>query len=38
MGRRETEHEGGENQRETGVKGKPTAFVFVPRPGRVRLQ
>jgi hypothetical protein len=24
--------------RETGVKGKPAAFVFVPRPGRVRLQ
>jgi hypothetical protein len=37
MGRRETEREGG-NQRETGVKGKPAAFVFVPRPGRVRLQ
>jgi hypothetical protein len=37
MGQRETEHEGGEN-RETGVKGKPAAFVFVPRPGRVRLQ
>jgi hypothetical protein len=28
----------GENQRETGVKGKPATFVFVPRPGRVRLQ
>jgi hypothetical protein len=28
--------EGG--NRETGVKGKPAAFVFVPRPGRVRLQ
>jgi hypothetical protein len=28
----------GGNQRETGVKGKPTALVFVPRPGRVRLQ
>jgi hypothetical protein len=28
----------GGNQRETGVKGKPAAFVFVPRPGRVRLQ
>jgi hypothetical protein len=37
MGRRETEREGG-NQRETGVKGKPVAFVFVPRLGRVRLQ
>jgi hypothetical protein len=28
----------GGNRRETGVKGKPAAFVFVPRPGRVRLQ
>jgi hypothetical protein len=28
----------GRNRRETGVKGKPAAFVFVPRPGRVRLQ
>ena len=28
--------EGG--NKETGVKGKPAAFVFVPRPGRVRLQ
>jgi hypothetical protein len=28
----------GGNQRETGVKGKPAAFVFVPRPGQVRLQ
>jgi hypothetical protein len=28
----------GGNQRETGVKGKPAAFVFVPRPGRLRLQ
>jgi hypothetical protein len=37
MGRRGTEHEGGEN-RETCVKGKLAAFVFVPRPGRVRLQ
>jgi hypothetical protein len=36
MGRRETEHEGG--KKETGVKGKPAAFVFVLRPGRVRLQ
>jgi hypothetical protein len=25
-------------KKETGVKGKPTAFVFVLRPGRVRLQ
>jgi hypothetical protein len=32
--RRSTE---GENK-ETGIKGKPAAFVFVPRPGRVRLQ
>jgi hypothetical protein len=24
--------------KETGIKGKPAAFVFVPRPGRVRLQ
>jgi hypothetical protein len=24
--------------KETGVKGKPAAFVFVLRPGRVRLQ
>jgi hypothetical protein len=39
MGRRETEREGGGNQRETGVRGgNPAAFVFVPRPGRVRLQ
>ena len=37
MGRRETEHEGGENK-ETGVKGKPATFVFVLHPGRVRLQ
>jgi hypothetical protein len=39
MGRRETEHEGGkkpEGDRRTKV--KPAAFVFVPRPGRVRLQ
>jgi hypothetical protein len=28
MGRREAEREG----------GNPAAFVFVPRPGRVRLQ
>jgi hypothetical protein len=36
MGRRETEREGG---KETGVRGgNPAAFVFVPRPGRVRLQ
>jgi hypothetical protein len=36
MGRRETEHEVG--NKETGVKGKLAAFVFVLRPGRVRLQ
>jgi hypothetical protein len=29
---------GGRSRRETGVKGKPAAFVFVPRLGRVRLQ
>jgi hypothetical protein len=28
MGRRETEHEGGNQRRETGKKGKPTAFVL----------
>ena len=40
MGRREAEREGGkkaaEDGRERGV--NPAAFVFVPRPGRVRLQ
>jgi hypothetical protein len=41
MGRREAEREGGESEvagdrRERG--GNPAAFVFVPRPGRVRLQ
>jgi hypothetical protein len=40
MGRREAEHEGGSevagDGRERG--GNPAAFVFVPRPGRVRLQ
>jgi hypothetical protein len=37
MGRRETEREGGRQpERERG--GNPAAFVFVPRPGRVRLQ
>jgi hypothetical protein len=39
MGRRETEREGGKKAagaRERG--GNPAAFVFVPRPGRVRLQ
>ena len=30
---------GGGSRRETGVRGgNPAAFVFVPRPGRVRLQ
>jgi hypothetical protein len=33
MGRRETEREGDRRKR-----GNPAAFVFVPRPGRVRLQ
>jgi hypothetical protein len=28
MGRRETEHEGGEERREAGKKGKPAAFVL----------
>jgi hypothetical protein len=40
MGQREAEHEGGRkvarDRRERG--GSPAAFVFVPRPGRVRLQ
>jgi hypothetical protein len=40
MGRREAEREGGKrgagDGRERG--GNPAAFVFVPRPGRVRLQ
>jgi hypothetical protein len=40
MGRREAEREGGKKAagdgRERG--GNPTAFMFVPRPGRVRLQ
>jgi hypothetical protein len=40
MGRREAEREGGRkvagDGRDRG--GNPTAFVFVPRPGRVRLQ
>jgi hypothetical protein len=40
MGRRETEREGGGGrEREAGVRGgSPAAFVFAPRPGRVRLQ
>jgi hypothetical protein len=40
MGRREAEREGGRkvagDGRERG--GNPASFVFVPRPGRVRLQ
>jgi hypothetical protein len=40
MGRREAEREGGRkvagDRRERG--GNPAAFVFIPRPGRVRLQ
>jgi hypothetical protein len=40
MGRREAEREGGSeaagDRRERG--GNPEASVFVPRPGRVRLQ
>jgi hypothetical protein len=39
MGRRETEREGGRKpEGDRRKKGKPAAFVFVPRPGRVRLQ
>jgi hypothetical protein len=42
MGRREAEREGGKARRpEMGERergGNPAAFVFVPRPGRVRLQ
>jgi hypothetical protein len=38
MGRRETEREGGKRQPEQERGGNPAAFVFVPRPGRVRLQ
>jgi hypothetical protein len=38
MGRRETEREGGKPEGDMRKKGKPAAFVFVPRPGRVRLQ
>jgi hypothetical protein len=39
MGRRETEREGGRKP-EGGRRERwnPAAFVFVPRPGRVRLQ
>jgi hypothetical protein len=39
MGRRETEREGGRQPEGDGrERWNPTAFVFVPRPGRVRLQ
>jgi hypothetical protein len=39
MGRRETEREGGKKpEGDRRTKGKPVAFVFVPRPGRVSLQ
>jgi hypothetical protein len=39
MGRRETEREGGKKpEGDRRTKGEPVAFVFVPRPGRVRLQ
>jgi hypothetical protein len=40
MSRRETEREGGKAAgEETGMRGgNPAAFVFVLRPGRVRLQ
>jgi hypothetical protein len=39
MGRRETKREGGKKpEGDRRTKGKPAAFAFVPRPGRVRLQ
>jgi hypothetical protein len=39
MGRRETEREGGSKSEGDGrERWNPAAFVFVPRPGRVRLQ
>jgi hypothetical protein len=40
MGRREAEREGGRKEAGDGHEkgGNPAAFVFVPRPGRVRLQ
>jgi hypothetical protein len=39
MGRRETEREGGKKPEGDGrERWNPAAFVFVPRPGRVRLQ
>jgi hypothetical protein len=39
MGRRETEREGGKKPEGDGrERWNPAAFVFVPRPGQVRLQ
>ena len=39
MGRRETEREGGRKpEGDERERWNPAAFVFVPRPGRVRLQ
>jgi hypothetical protein len=39
MGRRETEREGGKKpEGDEHERWNPAAFVFVPRPGRVRLQ
>jgi hypothetical protein len=39
MGRRETEREGGKKpEGDMRERWNPAAFVFVPRPGRVRLQ
>jgi hypothetical protein len=39
MGRREKEREGGRKPEGDGrERWSPAAFVFVPRPGRVRLQ
>jgi hypothetical protein len=39
MGRRETEREGGRKPEGDGrERWNPADFVFVPRPGRVRLQ
>jgi hypothetical protein len=39
MGRRETEREGGGKlEGDRHKRGKPATFVFVLRPGRVRLQ
>jgi hypothetical protein len=39
MGRRETEREGGRQpEGDERERWNPAAFVFVPRPGRVRLQ